>query len=99
MAYEGLLRPGEGSGGGRAYVDDGDGRARRSVLVERLTGRELDAPGVLPLEAAWHPSLATGALADDELLVIVRWIELGAPLRDGQREAPLLGPPISERGR
>jgi hypothetical protein len=38
QAYENLLRPGAGSGSGRAFVDDGDCTARTSRLIELLTG-------------------------------------------------------------
>lgn len=76
VAYETLLRPGAGSHGGRAYVDDGDGRATQSYLVELLLGRELDAPRALLRPGTPHPN--DGPLTDDELLVLVRWIDLGA---------------------
>ncbi len=82
-AYEGLLASGAGSGGGRAYVDDGDGRARSSVLVERLSGRELDARGSVPTPGVAHPEPHDGPVTPDELLTVVRWIELGATFRGG----------------
>ncbi|MCC6999968.1 MAG: hypothetical protein IT370_35545 [Deltaproteobacteria bacterium] len=90
VAYEALLRPGGGSGSGRALVDDGDGRARRSYLIELLTGRELEAPRALASPGARHPAPdGGGGLTDDELLVLVRWIELGATFRGlGRDGAP-----------
>jgi mono/diheme cytochrome c family protein len=80
-AYDALLAPGTGSGGGRAYVDDGDGRARTSFLIELLTGTELDAPRAVVGGA--HPAVGEGAgpLTEDELLSVIRWIELGATFR------------------
>lgn len=80
MAYEELLKSGSGSGNDRAYVDDGDGRARLSYLVELVTGRELDAPRALTKPGSPHPPAGqgTGSLTEDELLVLIRWIELGA---------------------
>jgi mono/diheme cytochrome c family protein len=79
-AYEQLLAPGTGSGNARAYVDDGDGRARTSYLVELVTGRELDAPRALTTQGTPHPSTGQGSgpLTDEERLVLIRWIELGA---------------------
>lgn len=87
-AYESLLAPGTRSGSSREHVDDGDGRARSSHLVERLVGTEMDAPGVLPVPGEPHPEPGTAApLREDELLTLVRWIELGATFRgrDGAR--------------
>ncbi|MEB2311458.1 MAG: hypothetical protein OZ921_19690 [Sorangiineae bacterium] len=83
QSYEHLLRGGAGSGGGRAYVDDGDGRARSSYLIERLMGVELDAPRALPAGSSRHPLAGgrSGALTDEELLVLIRWIDLGATFR------------------
>lgn len=79
-SYESLLRRGEGSVGGHAYVDERGSSARGSALIERLTGRELDAParlsGTCPPVGADVPPLSP-----DDLLTIVRWIELGAAYR------------------
>lgn len=79
-AYESLLAPGLRSGSGRDFVDDGEGRARASFLVELLLGRELDAPGSLALPPQAHPGSvdAGGPLEPDELATVIRWIELGA---------------------
>ncbi len=76
-AYEHLLRPGTGSGGGRAYVDDVDGRADRSYLIELLTGVERAAPRALRSPGIAHPD-AGASVTDEERLVLVRWIDLGA---------------------
>jgi len=76
IAYESLLRPGNGSGSGRAYVDDGDGRATRSHLVELLLGRELEAPRALARAGVAHH--ADDPITREELLVLIRWIDLGA---------------------
>lgn len=78
-AYESLLRPGARSGGGRDLVDDAEGRARASFLIERLLGRELDAPGALGGQGRGHPADVGGTEVNgDELRTLVRWIELGA---------------------
>lgn len=57
-------------------VDEETGSARRSFLVEKLTGRELDAPRALDA-----PGIAHGDVSADELRTIVRWIDLGANFR------------------
>lgn len=57
-----------------AYVDTDGGRARSSRLIEIASQRELDAPG----DAAEHPPVD---LAAEDLLALVRWVELGSPFR------------------
>ncbi|NUN15295.1 MAG: hypothetical protein HUU55_16830 [Myxococcales bacterium] len=64
-AYEKLLK----------LVDKDDRRATRSHLIERLVGRELYAPAVLPT-AGPHPS--PKALSQREISTFIRWIDLGA---------------------
>lgn len=80
VAYENLLAPGMGSGGSRAYVDDATGSARRSYLIEKLLGEELDAPRELDTPGSAHPNAADGVpiLTEAELLTLTRWIDLGA---------------------
>ena len=75
-AYEALLVAGTGSGHGKKYVDDTGSSARSSYLVERIMGRELDAPRILD-------GICKGAppLDDDERLTMTRWIDLGAVYR------------------
>lgn len=81
-AYESLLAPGFGSGGERRYVDDDDGSARRSFLIEKLRGEELEAPERLPPGASAHPAdRGAEPLTAEELTVLVRWIDLGATWR------------------
>jgi len=75
-AYESLLAPGSESGNGRRYVDDSDGRAASSFLIETLLGEELEAPGSLGVNPVAHP--ADALLNDEELEYLIRWIELGA---------------------
>jgi mono/diheme cytochrome c family protein len=65
-AYLGLL----------PHVDAGGSSARRSPLMERLLGRELDAAAALAGSCPGAP-----ALSPDELLTISRWIDLGATYR------------------
>jgi Hydrazine synthase alpha subunit middle domain len=75
-AYEALLQPGPGSGGGRRYVDERGSSSRRSYLIERIVGRELDAPRALDGSCVGEPPLS-----DAERLMFVRWIDLGAVYR------------------
>jgi len=75
-AYEALLAKGSGSGGGGEYVDGRGSSARRSHLIERIYGRELDAPRELTGSCEGNPPLS-----DEERMQLVRWIELGAVYR------------------
>ncbi|MDP6929278.1 MAG: hypothetical protein QF412_06210, partial [Planctomycetota bacterium] len=51
--------------------------AIRSYLIEKLHGRELEAPRTLTGDVP-HPSSSSGQLTREELLAFVRWIDLGA---------------------
>jgi hypothetical protein len=75
-AYEALLAPGAGSGGGRRYVDEVGSSAYQSHLTERIYGRELGAPKTLTGSCPGKPPLS-----DDERLRFVRWMDLGAAYR------------------
>ena len=72
-SYETLLTPGAGSVGGRTWVDERDGSARRSHLLELLLGVELDAPADLAAPGEQH-----GGLSPSDLATIALWIDLGA---------------------
>jgi hypothetical protein len=74
-SYEALLEP------ARKLVDKGHASARRSHLIERLSGRELDAERALPVPLAHPKELGAAPVNQDELLVMIRWIELGASFR------------------
>ena len=60
------------------HVDVAGSSARRSPLMERLLGRELDAPAAMAGSCPGQP-----ALSPAELLTISRWIDLGATYRGG----------------
>lgn len=64
------------------YVDAVRSSARRSYLVERIAGRELDAPRSLDGQSC----PGDPPLTDDELLNIVRWIDTGAAYRGGDAQ-------------
>ncbi len=57
-------------------VDEAGSSAYGSYLIERLLGRELGAPRAVGGRCTGDP-----ALSPDELLTIVRWIDLGAVYR------------------
>jgi hypothetical protein len=79
-AYEALQAFGAGSTGGKRYVDERGASARGSYLIERLLGRELDAPraldGVCP-----PPGSGAPPLDPDVVAALIRWIDLGAVYR------------------
>lgn len=78
-AYESLLAEGEASGGGKAWVNEPDGSASTSYLIELVTGREYEAPGALARPGVPHPEeLGAAPLTSDERLTLIRWIDLGA---------------------
>ncbi len=76
-AYASLLQRGPGSGNGMAYVDEPDSSAMSSFLVEILLGDELAAPRFLASPGQRHPD-GPDALSEDELLTLIRWVDLGA---------------------
>jgi hypothetical protein len=86
-AYEALMTFGDGSTGGKRWVDERGQSARGSVLMERITGRELDAPA--PLTGVCPPA-GSGAppLTPDEIAAIARWIDMGAIYRTPGVEEP-----------
>jgi hypothetical protein len=80
LAYLALLADGPGSGGGRRYVDDINSSARTSHLIERILGRELDAPKALEGTGA---CVGQPVLSDEERALFARWIDLGGLYRSG----------------
>ena len=79
VAYEALhqLRdPRSGNFGDKLYVNEREALAVESYLIEKLTGRELKAPQKLTTPGVPHP--VSDPLSDDELLMLIRWIDLGA---------------------
>lgn len=83
VSYESLMAEGEGSGGGRRYVDAPNTRARTSRLMEVIVGRRLDVPGDFEV----HPPVRLKA---EEVQLLVEWIESGAayerPKKEGLNE-------------
>lgn len=75
-AYEALLAAGSFSGGDHAYVDATTPSARQSYLLERVLGRELDAPRKVDGQCPGDPPLT-----DAQKLDLIRLIDVGAPYR------------------
>lgn len=78
-AYESLLAP------NRNLIDADAGSAFQSFLLEKLLGRELGAQRTLTTAGSAHPldDFGAPALDGDELLALVRWIDLGASYSGG----------------
>lgn len=78
--YESLMKLGAGSGTERAgawrreYVDERDGRAETSYLIEKLLDRELAAPRGLTRGGCQ----AASALSRDEKSLFILWVDTGA---------------------
>ncbi|NUN15418.1 MAG: hypothetical protein HUU55_17475 [Myxococcales bacterium] len=83
VGYENLLKPGEGSVGGRSYVDVVNSSAFGSYLAEKLLGQELGAPKVLNTPYVTHPAPQSGVipLSDNEIRLLLRWMDLGSTYR------------------
>jgi len=79
-AYEHLLLPGAGSGGGRRYVDEPDASAIQSFLMEKLLGRELEAPRALDAPCP-PPGSGVPPLSEADKELITTWIDTGAVFR------------------
>ena len=87
VAYESLhalAEPASGTWSRKRYIDERQGRARSSSLIEKLTGRELDALPRLSRPGVPHPE--DSPLTAEELATLVRWIDMGALFRGGRRE-------------
>jgi hypothetical protein len=85
-AYEALQAWGPGSTGGKRYVDERNASARGSYLMEKLLGRELDAPR--PLSGPCPPPGAAVPSVDPDVIdAFARWIDTGAIYRSP--EVPL----------
>ena len=82
VAYESLHAldvPGSADFGHKRYIDERGSSAAASYLLEKLLGRELEAPQVLDTPGVVHPLEAP--LSEAERLVLIRWIDLGATFR------------------
>lgn len=86
-AYEALQAWGPGSTGGKRYVDERGASARGSYLMEKLLGKDLEAPRVL--DFACPPSgAAVPPLDPDVVAAFAQWIDGGAVYRAPGVEVP-----------
>lgn len=85
-AYEALQAYGAGSTGGKKYVDERGASARGSYLIEKILGRELDAPRALDFRCP-PAGAPVPPLDEDVIAALIRWIDLGAVYRSPGVEA------------
>ena len=88
-AYETLHRladPDSGQQTAKKYINEREALAVESFLIEKLMGKELDAPQNLGSGDAPHPTAAR--LNEDEILTLIRWIDLGATFVGGHGAEP-----------
>lgn len=84
VSYEALHRleePASGDHSRKRYVNEREAMALESYLIERLVGRELDAPQAVPQPPQPHPAQAP--LSQEDVRTIIRWIDMGATFRGG----------------
>ena len=84
VAYETLhaLRdPASGNHADKRFINEREAMAVESYLIEKLLGRELDAPQQLNTVGAPHP--VQGGVTEEEMLTLIRWIDLGATFVGG----------------
>ncbi|MCC7536188.1 MAG: PD40 domain-containing protein [Deltaproteobacteria bacterium] len=86
-AYEALQAFGEGSTGGKRYIDERGASAHGSFLIEQITGVERGAPRTVRAPCP-PPDSGVPALTEDEVRALVRWIDLGAIYRVPGAEEP-----------
>ncbi|MCP4784846.1 MAG: hypothetical protein GY903_21970 [Fuerstiella sp.] len=84
VAYESLHRladPASGQQTAKQYINEREALAVESSLIEKLMGKELDAPQTLDLLNTPHPAVQPPD--EHELLTLIRWIDLGATFVGG----------------
>ena len=67
----------------KRWVNEREGLAIKSHLIELVMGVELNAPRTLSRPGIKHPE--SDPLSDSELLTLIRWIDLGATFRGGRQ--------------
>lgn len=85
VAYESLHilnDPESGNFADKRYINEREGMAIESYLVEKLMGMEFDAPQKLNTPGSPHPE--ENPLSEQELLTLIRWIDLGATFLGGR---------------
>ncbi len=77
-----LADPASGNHADKRFINEREALSSESFLIEKLTGRELHAPQTLDAPGVPHPSGAP--LEAEELLLLTRWIDLGATFLGGE---------------
>jgi mono/diheme cytochrome c family protein len=98
VAYESLhvlQDPQSGNHANKRFVNEREGLAIESYLIEKLVGRELDAAQELDSVGRPHPS--EHGLGESELLTLIRWIDLGATFLGGHAKLDQAGPSLTSR--
>ncbi len=75
-----LEDPASGNQANKRYINEREGLSSESYLIEKLMGKELRAPQALETPGVPH----VPELTDEELLSLIRWIDLGATFRGGE---------------
>ena len=79
-----LRDPASGNHADKRFINEREALSVESYLIEKLLGRELEAPQELDTVGVHHPS--TNGLSKEELLTLIRWIDLGATFIGGNDE-------------
>ena len=98
VAYETLHRlshPESGNHADKRFINEREGSSLESSLMEKILGRELDAPQTLDTPGVPHP--APEGLTEQELLTLTRWIDLGATFLGGHSKDKQPGAPLARR--
>ncbi len=97
VSYETLhmLRdPASGNHADKRFINEREALSSESYLIEKLLGRELEAPQELDTVGAPHP--ATNGLGEQELLTLIRWIDLGATFVGGDESQRQFEPNLAQ---
>ncbi len=87
VAYSSLHRlehPPSGNHARKKYVNEREALSSESFLMEKLTGREYNADRTLANPGVVH----VPELTPDELLTLIRWIDLGATFKGSKNDPP-----------
>lgn len=97
ISYESLHRlsdPKSGQHAAKYFVDEREALSSKSYLIEKLTGKEFDAPQTITNVGTPHP--VDSSLSKEELLTLIRWIDLGATFTGGHTPEKTGDPPRTD---
>ncbi len=97
VSYESLHRlsdPKSGHHAEKYFVNEREALSSQSYLIEKLTGKEFDAPQSINNSGSPHPEETQ--LSQDELLTLIRWIDLGATFTGGHTPEKTSDPPRTD---